>query len=136
MHAWARAALLLTAGFWLSVVTFEAVAIYGFGQFEHVWGRGPSLQVVSWVATGVAVVVLVGAVVGFRLGAKRGVVPGNLVALMLGALLTIFVVAFVSVLSLLPLPNGALNAASGLLLLATFTFALAFVSTRVRQSAA
>lgn len=63
--------LATTATFTLGFVGWAAgamaVSVYGFDQYERAWGRGPSYQVVLWIITVAAIVV----VVGFSLGAKQ-----------------------------------------------------------------
>jgi hypothetical protein len=135
MHPWARAALQMAVGFWVAVVLFETVAIYGFGQFEHAWGRGPSLQVVSWVATGVALVVLVSAALGFKVGSQRGTVPRAIIAASLGFLLVLLLSLILWVLSRIPSKVGLLNAATALGLVAVTTTTLAYCTARVKANA-
>ena len=52
--------LLFGAAALLVFVVAAAVSVYGFGQFEHAWGRGGSLQVESWLGL-VAALVAMGA---------------------------------------------------------------------------
>jgi hypothetical protein len=89
MHPWARAALFFAAGLWAAVVVFGAVAIYGFDYYEGEWGRGPSLQVHIWIATLGALAALVPAALGFRLGGRKGDVPGRLLSFISGVAMTL-----------------------------------------------
>jgi len=77
MHAWARAAVTTAITIWLTVVIVGAVSIYGFGQYDSAWGRGGSLQVYVWIATGTSVIACFGSGLGFRVGAGSGGVPGR-----------------------------------------------------------
>jgi hypothetical protein len=85
----ARAALFFAAGLWVAFVLFGVVDIYGFDYYEGEWGRGGSLQVHIWIATLGALVALFPAALGFRLGAKRGNVPGRLVSFVAGTAMTL-----------------------------------------------
>jgi hypothetical protein len=92
MHAWARAAVTSAATVWVAVIVFGAVSIYGFEQYEMAWGRGASLQVYLWIASGVAFVSCFGAGVGYCVASKSGAAPGiwgsvlvGLIALVLSA---------------------------------------------------
>ena len=132
MHAWARASLFLALGFWLACVVIACVAIYGFDSFENAWGRGPSLQVDVWLATGFSICVLIGAVAGFRVGARDGSVPRNLVSLLLGpiAVLGLFIA---------PLIDSTQNLFGRILLIVTpaaVSALIAYVSTRIVSDAA
>ena len=53
MHTWARAAVTSALTIWLTVIIVGAISVYGFSQYELAWGRGASLQVYVWIATGV-----------------------------------------------------------------------------------
>ena len=63
--------IIFTLGFVACAAAAMAVSIYGFGQYERAWGRGPSYQVALWIITVAAVVVAI----GFSLGAKLVVAP-------------------------------------------------------------
>lgn len=66
-----------------------AVGVYGFDGYEKAWGRGPSFQVMSWVACFVSVVIGILAALGFKLARvpllrrpkSCGALVGTLVAL-------------------------------------------------------
>jgi hypothetical protein len=89
MHAWARSSLFFAAGFWAAVVLTGAGGIYGFDYYERAWGRGPSLQVYTWIASLGAVVALFPAGFGFRLGGGEELAPGPIVATISGAALVL-----------------------------------------------
>jgi hypothetical protein len=72
--------MILSAALWVLIVLVGAVSVYAFDQYERAWGRGPSVQVYSWIATAVALVILFGSGFGFRLGARSGAVPGSWLA--------------------------------------------------------
>ena len=44
-----KAVLLFGAASLLIFLGAAAVSVYGFGQFEHAWGRGGSFQVEAWL---------------------------------------------------------------------------------------
>lgn len=75
MHAWARSAAVLAATVFAILAVLNAVAIYGFDQFEPMWGRGPSFQVGLWLATAASLVCLVGGGFGYRAAARRCAIP-------------------------------------------------------------
>jgi hypothetical protein len=86
MHRWASAAITLAAAIWVLTVAAGAVSIYAFDDYEHAWGRGATVQVYSWVATGAALISGFGASLGFRYGSRNAPVPGRLGAVILGGL--------------------------------------------------
>jgi hypothetical protein len=67
MKPLARASLWAALSFLVAVLVAGAVGVYGFDAYERAWGRGPSLQVITWVATPISVLVGVFAACGFRL---------------------------------------------------------------------
>ena len=66
----------------LIFVAAGAVSVYGFGQFEHAWGRGGSFQIETWLS-------LVGAIIAMGVfgisAAMLRRVPEPGISLMLGA---------------------------------------------------
>jgi hypothetical protein len=96
MHTWARAAVVFAAAVWVAVTLVGAVSIYGFGQYELAWGRGASLQVYTWIATGVAFASCFGAGVGFRLGGSAPGAPGAVAAGLVALVLSVGALALVT----------------------------------------
>lgn len=58
---------IFTLGFVTWTAGANAVAVYGFDQYERAWGRGPSFQLGLWVIIVAAILVII----GFSLGTKR-----------------------------------------------------------------
>jgi hypothetical protein len=96
MHIWARAAVMSAATIWVAVTFLGAVSIYGFGQYELAWGRGASLQVYIWIATGAAFVSCFGAGIGFRLGGSAPGTPGAVAAGLVALVLSVGALALVA----------------------------------------
>ena len=67
MKPLARASLWAALSFLLVVLTAGAISVYGFDVYERAWGRGPSLQVLTWVAIPLSVLVGISAAFGFRM---------------------------------------------------------------------
>jgi hypothetical protein len=84
------------ATIWVSVTLLGAVSIYGFGQYELAWGRGASLQVYIWIATGAAFVSCFGAGIGFRLGGSAPGAPGAVAAGLVALVLSVAALALVT----------------------------------------
>jgi hypothetical protein len=131
MHPWARSSLFFAAGFWAALVVTGAVGIYGFDYFEAKWGRGPSLQVYTWIATLGAVVSLFPAGLGFRLGSRLGTAPGPLLATACGAA----VVLLLWLIGLL-LPDHILPGIPTVLLLVLTAFGTAYLASVVKNRVA
>src|SRR5271154_5153902 len=124
MHTWARSSLFFVGGFWAATVLAGAVAIYGFNYFELAWGRGPSLQTYTWIATLGAIVSVLPAGFGFRLGSRNGPAPGPLLSAICGAalLLVLWLIALV-------VPDRMPTAPIMLLLIITAAFCLAYLAS-------
>ncbi|MDK2742401.1 MAG: hypothetical protein NDI90_05760 [Nitrospira sp. BO4] len=58
---------IFTLGFVTWAAGANAVAVYGFDQYEPMWGRGPSIQLGLWIIMVAAILVAI----GFSLGTKR-----------------------------------------------------------------
>lgn len=136
MHPWASAAVHFATGFWFSVLIAQAVAIYAFDQFELAWGKGASLQVASWVITGVAVLVLFSGGLGFKVGARRGTVPKKLGAFVLGIIFTVLLCVAMCALSFVVPKFVSLNAVTAAGILSVSSAAVCYASTRAEKYAA
>ena len=55
MRVWAKLSLQFTASALLFAIVGAPVSVYVAGMFEPAWGRGPSTQVLWWIAFGWAV---------------------------------------------------------------------------------
>ena len=58
---------IFTLGFVTWAAGANAVAVYGFDQYEPTWGREPSIQLGLWIIMVAAILVAI----GFSLGTKR-----------------------------------------------------------------
>jgi len=84
MSGWARAAIFSATTLWVLAWVATAFLIYGPTSFD--WGRGGfSLGLLFQVIAGLAFMSLLGAAIGFRLGAGNARMPGKLLSAMVGA---------------------------------------------------
>jgi hypothetical protein len=58
---------IFTLGFVTWAAGANAVAVYGFDQYEPAWGRGPSFQLGLWIIMVASILIAI----GFSLGARR-----------------------------------------------------------------
>jgi len=63
----AIATLWSAMSFLVLALAAAAIGVYGFDGYEKAWGRGPSFQVMSWVACFLSIVIGVFAALGFKL---------------------------------------------------------------------
>jgi hypothetical protein len=78
--------------FLILVMVAAVVGVYAFDFYERAWGRGPSLQVISWVAVPVSALVALVAAIGFRLS-KQALVRSRVAGTIVGSITALALVA-------------------------------------------
>jgi hypothetical protein len=123
-----KAVIWSTGSFLLCMLGASAVLVYGFDEYERAWGRGPSLQVLMYIALVLAAGVMVLSAVGFRWarvdldGVRcKGIVVG------IGSAAGFLLLSYLT-------PNGAEINSYVPFISGLFTLALSFLVARVSKA--